>query len=318
MKIKKYDRQKGVPSMKESPVSAVFGAGGGSSADTTALAMRVAMLESTVVKLTNLIDQKGEYLRRGGDVTDGTYCFGDVRADSYGTNSLVRIAEDSDREKGFVSIISYDSGTVPFAGQQGDYTMIDAEPRVNYKGFAEVRVENAFTIEKAIEGMQVRFRIGYNIPPAHAKDFTISQVVAYVGRPIEPAVPSPVMEMPGIGGVEPGIGDAEVETMFWTQCDVVGNIAKFNVTSAGENLTFGVKVVVYYTYYTIHQVASPSINAWCAGTNGDRTFCSTEEKRDAELNQYGLTVMKKDTEGMEVRCDGIYRTTDGVNWVKVV
>ena len=311
MKIKKYDRQKGVPSMKESPVSAVFGAGGGSSADTTALAMRVAMLESTVVKLTNLIDQKGEYLRRGGDVTDGTYCFGDVRADSYGTNSLVRIAEDSDREKGFVSIISYDSGTVPFAGQQGDYTMIDAEPRVNYKGFAEVRVENAFTIEKAIEGMQVRFRIGYNIPPAHAKDFTISQVVAYVGRPIEPAVPSPVMEMPGIG-------DVEVESMFWTQCDVVGNIAKFNVTSAGENLTFGVKVVVYYTFYTQSQVTGATINAWCAGTNGDRTFCSTEEKRDTELNQYGLTVMKKDTEGMEVRCDGIYRTTDGVTWVKVV
>ena len=311
MKIKKYDRQKGVPSMKESPVSAVFGAGGGSSADTTALAMRVAMLESTVVKLTNLIDQKGEYLRRGGDVTDGTYCFGDVRADSYGTNSLVRIAEDSDREKGFVSIISYDSGTVPFAGQQGDYTMIDVEPRVNYKGVAEVRVENAFTIEKAIEGMQVRFRIGYNIPPAHAKDFTISQVVAYVGRPIEPAVPSPVMEMPGIG-------DVDAESMFWTQCDVVGNIAKFNVTSAGENLTFGVKVVVYYTFYTQSQVTGATINAWCAGTNGDRTFCSTEEKRDAELNQYGLTVMKKDTEGMEVRCDGIYRTTDGVTWVKVV
>lgn len=310
MKIKKYDRQKGVPSMKESPVSAVFGAGGGSSADTTALAMRVAMLESTVVKLTNLIDQKGEYLRRGGDVTDGTYCFGDVRADSYGTNSLVRIAEDSDREKGFVSIISYDSGTVPFAGQQGDYTMIDAEPRVNYKGFAEVRVENAFTIEKAIEGMQVRFRIGYTTP-AHAKDFTISQVVAYVGEPIEPAVPSPVMEMPGIG-------DVEAESMFWTQCDVVGNIAKFNVTSAGENLTFGVKVVVYYTFYTQSQVTGATINAWCAGTNGDRTFCSTEEKRDAELNQYGLTVMKKDTEGMEVRCDGIYRTTDGVTWVKVV
>ena len=313
MKIKKYDRQKGVPSMKESPVSAVFGAGGGSSADTTALAMRVAMLESTVVKLTNLIDQKGEYLRRGGDVTDGTYCFGDVRADSYGTNSLVRIAEDSDREKGFVSIISYDSGTVPFAGQQGDYTMIDAEPRVNYKGFAEVRVENAFTIEKAIEGMQVRFRIGYNTP-AHAKDFSISQVVAYVGRPIEPAVPSPVMETPGIGD----IGDVEVESMFWTQCDVVGNIAKFNVTSAGENLTFGVKVVVYYTFYTQSQVTGVTINAWCDGTNGDRTFCSTEEKRDAELNQYGLTVMKKDTEGMEVRCDGIYRTTDGVTWVKVV
>ena len=315
MKIKKYDRQKGVSSTKESPVSAVFGAGGGSSADTTALAMRVAMLESTVVKLTNLIAQKGEYLRRGGDVTDGTYCFGDVRADSYGTNSLVSIAEDSDYEKGFVRITSYDSGTVPFAGQQGDYTMIDAEPRVNYKGVAEVRVENAFTIEQAIEGMQVRFRIGYNTP-AHEKDFTISQVVAYVGMPIEPAVPSPVMETPGIG--DGGIGDVEVESMFWTQCDVVGNIAKFNVTSAGENLTFGVKVVVYYTFYTQSQVTGVTINAWCAGTNGDRTFCTTQDKRDAELNQYGLTVMKKDTEGMEVRCDGIYRTTDGVNWVKVV
>ena len=316
MKIKKYDRQKGVPSMKESPVSAVFGAVGGSSSDTTALAMRVAMLESTVVKLTNLISEKGEYLRRGGDVTDGTYWFGDVRADSYGTNSLVRIAEDSDHEKGFVSITSYDSGTVPFSGKQGDYTMIDAEPRVNYKGSAEVRVENAFAIEKAIEGMQVRFRIGYNIPPAHAKNFTISQVVAYVGIPIEPAVPSPVMETPGIG--DGGIGDVEVESMFWTQCDVVGNIAKFNVTKAGENLTFGVKVVVYYTYYTRDQVASASINAWCAGTNGDRTFCTTQEKRDAELNQYGLTIMKNETIGMEVRCDGIYRTTDGVNWVKVV
>ena len=310
MKIKKYDRQKGVARMKESPVSAVFGAGGGSSADTTALAMRVAMLESTVVKLTNLISQKGEYLRRGGDVTDGTYWFGDVRADSYGTNSLVRIAEDSNHEKGFVSINSYDSGTVPFTGKQGDYTVIDAEPRVNYKGVAEVRVENAITIEKAIEGMQVRFRIGYNTP-AHEKDFTISQVVAYVGEPIEPAVPSPVMETPGIG-------DVEVESMFWTQCDVVGNIAKFNVTSAGENLTFGVKVVVYYTFYTQSQVTGVTINAWCAGTNGDRTFCTTQEKRDAELNQYGLTVMKKDTEGMEVRCDGIYRTTDGVNWIKVV
>ena len=314
MKIKKYDRQKGVASMKESPVSAVFGAGGGSSADTTSLAMRVSMLESTVVKLTNLIAQKGEYLRRGGDVTDGTYWFGDVRADSYGTNSLVRIAEDSAHEKGFVSINSYDSGTVPFAGKQGDYTMIDAEPRVNYKGVAEVRVENAFTIEKAIEGMQVRFRIGYNTP-SHAKDFTIGQVVAYVGTPIEPAVPSPVMEMPG---TVPGIGDVEAESMFWTQCDVVGNIAKFNVTSAGENLTFGVKVVVYYTFYTQSQVTGATINAWCAGTNGDRTFCTTQEKRNAELNQYGLTVMKKDTDGMEVRCDGIYRTTDGVNWIKVV
>ena len=313
MKIKKYDRQKGVSSMKESPVSAVFGSGGGSSADTTALAMRVAMIESTVVKLTNLIAQKGEYLRRGGDVTDGTYWFGDVRADSYGTNSLVRIAEDSAHEKGFVSINSYDSGTVPFSGQQGDYTIVDAEPRVNYKGFAEVRVENAFTIEKAIEGMQVRFRIGYNTP-VHAKDFTIVQVVAYVGEPIEPAVPSPVMETPGIGD----IGDVEVESMFWTQCDVVGNIAKFNLTSAGENLTFGVKVVVYYTFYTQSQVTGVTINAWCAGTNGDRTFCTTQDKRDAELNQYGLTVMKKDTEGMEVRCDGIYRTTDGVNWIKVV
>lgn len=313
MKIKKYDRQKGVSSMKESPVSAVFGAGGVSSSDTTALAMRVSMLESTVVKLTNLISQKGEYLRRGGDVTDGTYCFGDVRADSYCTNSLVRIAEDSAHEKGFVSINSYDSGTVPFSGQQGDYTIVDAEPRVNYKGFAEVRVENAFTIEKAIEGMQVRFRIGYNTP-VHAKDFTIVQVVAYVGEPIEPAVPSPVMETPGIGD----IGDVEVESMFWTQCDVVGNIAKFNLTSAGENLTFGVKVVVYYTFYTQSQVTGVTINAWCAGTNGDRTFCTTQDKRDAELNQYGLTVMKKDTEGMEVRCDGIYRTTDGVNWIKVV
>lgn len=314
MKIKKYDRQKGVASMKESPVSAVFGAGGGSSADTTALAMRVAMLESTVVKLTNLIAQKGEYLRRGGDVTDGTYWFGDVRADSYGTNSLVRIAEDSDHEKGFVSIIRYDSGTVPFAGKQGDYTMVDAEPRVNYKGYAEVRVENAFTIEKAIEGMQVRFRIGYNTP-SHSKDFTISQVVAYVGRPIEPAVPSNVMEIPGIGDV----GDVEFESMFWKQCNVVGNIAKFNLTSAGENLTFGVKVVVYYTFYTQSQVTGATINAWCAGTNGDRTFCTTQEKRDAELNQYGLTVMKKDTEGMEVRCDGIYRTTNGgITWVKVV
>lgn len=310
MKIKKYDRQKGVASMKESPVSAVFGAGGGSSADTTALAMRVAMLESTVVKLTNLISQKGEYLRRGGDVTDGTYWFGDVRADSYGTNSLVRIAEDSDHEKGFVSINSYDSGTVPFYGKQGDYTMIDAEPRVNYKGVAEVRVENAFTLEEAIEGMQVRFRIGYNTP-SHAKEFTISQVVAYVGKPIEPAVPSRVMETPGIG-------DVEVESMFWKQCDVVGNIAKLNVTSAGENLTFGVKVVVYYTFYTQSQVTGVTINAWCDGTNGDRTFCTTQEKRDVELNQYGLTVMKKDTEGMEVRCDGIYRTTDGVNWIKVV
>ena len=317
MKIKKYDRQKGVSSMKESPVSAVLGAGGGSSADTNALAMRVSMLESTVVKLTNLISQKGEYLRRGGDVTDGTYWFGDVRADSYGTNSLVRIAEDSDHEKGFVSIISYDSGTVPFAGKQGDYTMIDAEPRVSYKGVAEVRVENAFTLEKAIEGMQVRFQIGYNTP-SHANDFTIAQVVAYVGMPIQPAVPSPVMEMPGVG--DGGIGDVEVESMFWTQCDVVGNIAKFNVTSdsAGENMTFGVKVVVYYTYYTLSNVTGVSINAWCAGTNGDRTFCTTQEKRDAELNQYGLTVMKKDTEGMEVRCDGIYRTTDGVTWVKVV
>ena len=314
MKIKKYDRQKGVPSMTDSPVSAVFGAGGGSSADTTALAMRVSMLESTVVKLTNLIAQKGEYLRRGGDVTDGTYCFGDVRADSYCTNSLVRIAEDSDHEKGFVSINSYDSGTVPFAGKQGDYTIIDAEPRVNYKGYAEVRVENAFAIEKAIEGMQVRFRIGYNTP-SHAKDFTISQVVAYVGEPIEPAVPSHVMGTPGIGD---GTGDIEVESMFWTQCDVVGNIAKFNLTSAGENLTFGVKVVVYYTFYTQSQVTGVTINAWCAGTNGDRTFCTTQDKRDAELNQYGLTVMKKDTEGMEVRCDGIYRTTDGVTWVKVV
>ena len=312
MKIKKYDRQKGVASMKASPVSAVFGAGGGSLEDTNALAMRVAMLESTVVKLTNLISQKGEYLRRGGDVTDGTYWFGDVRADSYGTNSLVRIAEDSAHEKGFVSIISYDSGTVPFAGKQGDYTMIDVEPRVNYKGVAEVRVENAFTIEKAIEGMQVRFRIGYNTP-SHANDFTIAQVVAYVGMPIEPAVPSPVMETPGIG-------DVEVESMFWTQCDVVGNIATFNVTSdsAGENMTFGVKVVVYYTYYTQSQVTGASINAWCAGTNGDRTFCTTQEKRDAELNQYGLTIMKNETIGMEVRCDGIYRTTDGVNWVKVV
>ena len=315
MKIKKYDRQKGVASMKESPVSAVFGAGGGSSADTTALAMRVSMLEGTVVKLTNLIAQKGEYRRRGGDITDGTYCFGDVRADSYGTNSLVRIAEDSAQEKGFVSINSYDSGTVPFAGKQGDYTMIDAEPRVNYKGVAEVRVENAFTIEKAIEGMQVRFRIGYNTP-SHAKDFTITQVIAYVGEPIELAVPSHVMEMPGVG--DGGIGDVEVESMFWTQCDVVGNISKFNVTSAGENLTFGVKVVVYYTFYTQSQVTGATINAWCAGTNGDRTFCSTEEKREAELNQYGLTVRKNETEGMEVRCDGIYRTTDGVTWVKVV
>ena len=315
MKIKKYDRQKGVASMKASPVSAVFGAGGGSLEDTNALAMRVAMLESTVVKLTNLISQKGEYLRRGGDVTDGTYVFGDVRADSYGTNSLVRIAEDSDYEKGFVSIISYDSGTVPFAGKQGDYTMIDAEPRVNYKGYVEVRVENAFTLDKAIEGMQVRFRIGYNTP-SHANDFTIAQVVAYVGMPIEPAVPSPVMETPGVG--DGGIGDVEVESMFWTQCDVVGNIAQFNVTSAGENLTFGVKVVVYYSFYTQSQVTGATINAWCSGTNGDRTFCSTDEKRDAELNQYGLTVMKKDTEGMEVRCDGIYRTTDGVNWIKVV
>ena len=312
MKIKKYDRQKGVASMKASPVSAVFGAGGGSLEDTNALAMRVAMLESTVVKLTNLIAKKGEYLRRGGDVTDGIYVFGDVRADSYGTNSLVRIAEDSDYEKGFVSIISYDSGTVPFAGKQGDYTMIDAEPRVNYKGVAEVRVENAFTLDKAIEGMQVRFRIGYNTP-SHANDFTIAQVVAYVGMPIEPAVPSPVMETPGIG-------DVEVESMFWTQCDVVGNIAKFNVTSdsAGENMTFGVKAVVYYTYYTQSQVTGASINAWCAGTNGDRTFCTTQEKRDAELNQYGLTIMKNETIGMEVRCDGIYRTTDGVTWVKVV
>lgn len=316
MKIKKYDRQKGVAIMKESPVSAVFGSGGGSSADTNALAMRVSMLESTVVKLTNLISQKGEYLRRGGDVTDGTYCFGDVRADSYGTNSLVRIAEDDAHEKGFVSINSYDSGTVPFAGQQGDYTIIDAEPRVNYKGVAEVRVANAFSIEKAIEGMQVRFRIGYNTP-AHAKDFTISQVVAYVGMPIEPAVPYPVMETPGIGDIG-DIGDAEVESMFWTQCDVVGNIAKFNVTSAGENLTFGVKVVVYYTFYTQSQVTGVTINAWCAGTNGDRTFCTTQDKRDSELNQYGLTVIKNETEGMEVRCDGIYRTTDGVNWIKVV
>ena len=136
MKIKKYDRQKGVASMKESPVSAVFGAGGGSSADTTALAMRVSMLESTVVKLTNLIAQKGEYLRRGGDVTDGTYWFGDVRADSYGTNSLVRIAEDSANEKGFVSKIVTPSPTcvcsfpchAPMPGRSAPSTMAGCHP----------------------------------------------------------------------------------------------------------------------------------------------------------------------------------------------
>ena len=62
------------------------------------------MLESTVLRLSNELEKKQEYLRKGGDSTSGAYTFGSVRADRFDTLGRVEIFENSDDGIGYVRI----------------------------------------------------------------------------------------------------------------------------------------------------------------------------------------------------------------------
>ena len=136
MKVLKYDRVKGSATVQPSPRLSYVG--GIQSADISAINQRLAMLESTVLRLSNELEKKQEYIRKGGDSTSGAYTFGSVRADRFDTLGRVEIFENSDDGIGYVRIKGFGNSSIPFVPKQGDYTYIEAEYRVEEKGVATV------------------------------------------------------------------------------------------------------------------------------------------------------------------------------------
>ena len=316
MKVLKYDRVKGSATVQSSPRLSYVG--GIQSADISAINQRLAMLESTVLRLSNEIEKKQEYLRKGGDSTSGPYTFGSVRADRFDTLGRVEVFEDSDDGIGYVRIKGFGNSSIPFVPKQGDYTYIEAEYRVEVKGTATVEGDDVFAIESAKQGMQVKFKVGYNTPSL-PKDFRINNIRAFVGLPISPAGTEIVLA-PSVGE-SPDTDTGEVQSHFWHECDVNyrTNTATFtlpfDVTSATN---CAVRVEVYYTFLTYSEISSATINAWYDGTWGDTTFTTLSESKQLTATQDYLQLMKDDEIGYQLRADGLFKTTDGVNWIKVV
>ena len=316
MKVLKYDRVKGSATVQSSPRLSYVG--GIQSADISAINQRLAMLESTVLRLSNEIEKKQEYLRKGGDSTSGPYTFGSVRADRFDTLGRVEIFENSDDGIGYVRIKGFGNSSIPFVPKQGDYTYIEAEYRVEVKGTATVEGDDVFAIESAKQGMQVKFKVGYNTPSL-PKDFKINNIRAFVGLPISPAGTEIVLA-PSVGE-SPDTDTGEVQSHFWHECDVNyrTNTATFtlpfDVTSATN---CAVRVEVYYTFLTYSEISSATINAWYDGTWGDTTFTTLSESKQLTATQDYLQLMKDDEIGYQLRADGLFKTTDGVNWIKVV
>ena len=315
MKVLKYDRVKGSATVQSSPRLSYVG--GIQSADISAINQRLAMLESTVLRLSNELEKKQEYLRKGGDSTNGAYTFGSVRADRFDTLGRVEVFEDSDDGIGYVRIKGFGNSSIPFVPKQGDYTYIDAEYRVEVKGVATVEGDNVFTIESAKQGMQVKFKVGYNTPSL-PRDFKITNIRAFVGFPIV-GPEAQQMIPPSVGGSSSG--DTQETSHFWYECDVnyttktATFTLPFDITSATN---CAVRVEVYYTFLTYSEISSATINAWYDGTWGTTTFTTFAEQKQLTATQDYLQLMKDDETGYQLRADGLFKTTDGVNWVKVV
>lgn len=316
MKVLKYDRVKGSATVQSSPRLTYIA--GNSGADISAINQRLAMLESTVLRLSNELEKKQEYLRKGGDSTSGAYTFGSVRADRFDTLGRVEVFENSDDGIGYVRIKGFGNSSIPFVPKQGDYTYIEAEYRVEVKGTATVEGDNVFSIESAKQGMQVKFKVGYNTPSL-PKDFKITNIRAFVGFPITPAGTEIVLA-PSVG--ESSVTDTgEGQSHFLYECDVnyTSNTATFtlpfDVTSATN---CAVRVEVYYTFLTYSEISSATINAWYDGTWGDTTFTTFAEQKQLTATQDYIQLMKDDEIGYQLRADGLFKTTDGVNWIKVV
>ena len=316
MKVLKYDRVKGSATVQSSPRLSYVG--GIQSADISAINQRLAMLESTVLRLSNELEKKQEYLRKGGDSTSGPYTFGSVRADRFDTLGRVEVFEDSDDGIGYVRIKGFGNSSIPFVPKQGDHTYIEAEYRVEVKGTATVEGDNVFSIESAKQGMQVKFKVGYNTPSL-PRDFKITNIRAFVGLPITPAGTEIVLA-PSVGESS-GTDTGEGQSHFWYECDVNYKThtstftLPFDITSATN---CAVRVEVYYTFLTYSEISSATINAWYEGTCGDTTFTTFAEKKQLTATQDYLQLMKDDEIGYQLRADGLFKTTDGVNWIKVV
>ena len=311
MKVLKYDRAKGSATTQSSRLSYVSSPG----VNLADINQRIAMLESTVLRLSNEIEKGQSYLLKGGDRTSGAYTFGSVKADRFDTNSRVEVFENSDEGRGYIRINGFGNSTIPFVPKQGELNYIEVTPRLEVKGVASVEGE-AFTIISATEGQQIKFKVGYNIP-ALKKDFTITLVRAYVGIPITPAVPSPSLA-PSVGD---GTGGDVVEySHFWYECDVeyTSNIATFTVTGNMTDVECSVKVEIYYTFITNSELAMASIQAWYDGTEGNRTFKTADEPKLFTATQEKIELKANNERGYQLRADGLYKTTDGTNWEKVV
>ena len=316
MKVLKYDRVKGTAPVQSSPRLSYVG--GIQSADISAINQRLAMLESTVLRLSNEIEKKQEYLRKGGDSTSGPYTFGSVRADRFDTLGRVEIFENSDDGIGYVRIKGFGNSSIPFVPKQGDYTYIEAESRVQVKGTATVDGDNVFAIESAKQGMQIKFKVGYDTPSLPS-DFKINNIRAFVGFPI--VGPNAQQMIPPSSGGSSGGDIAEEISHWWYECDVnyKSHTATFtipyDITSATN---CAVRVEVYYTFLTYSEISSATINAWYDGTWGTTTFTTLAEQKQLTATQDYLQLMKDDETGYQLRADGLYKTTDGVNWIKVV
>ena len=316
MKVLKYDRVKGSATVQSSPRLSYVG--GIQSADISAINQRLAMLESTVLRLSNEIEKKQEYLRKGGDSTSGPYTFGSVRADRFDTLGRVEIFENSDDGIGYVRIKGFGNSSIPFVPKQGDYTYIEAESRVQVKGTATVDGDNVFAIESAKQGMQIKFKVGYDTPSLPS-DFKINNIRAFVGFPI--VGPNAQQMIPPSSGGSSGGDIAEEISHWWYECDVnyKSHTATFtipyDITSATN---CAVRVEVYYTFLTYSEISSATINAWYDGTWGTTTFTTLAEQKQLTATQDYLQLMKDDETGYQLRADGLYKTTDGVNWIKVV
>ena len=316
MKVLKYDRVKGSATVQSSPRLSYVG--GIQSADISAINQRLAMLESTVLRLSNELEKKQEYLRKGGDSTSGPYTFGSVRADRFDTIGRVEIFENSDDGIGYVRIKGFGNSSIPFVPKQGDYTYIEAESRVQVKGTATVDGDNVFVIESAKQGMQIKFKVGYDTPSLPS-DFKITNIRAFVGFPI--VGPEAQQMIPPSSGGSSGGDIAEEISHWWYECDVnyKSHTATFtipyDITSATN---CAVRVEVYYTFLTYSDISSATINAWYDGTWGTTTFTTLAEQKQLTATQDYLQLMKDDETGYQLRADGLYKTTDGVNWIKVV
>lgn len=316
MKVLKYDRVKGSATVQSSPRLSYIS--GNSGADISAINQRLAMLESTVLRLSNEIEKKQEYLRKGGDSTSGAYTFGSVRADRFDTLGRVEVFENSDEGIGYVRIKGFGNSSIPFVPKQGEHIYIEAEYRVEEKGTATVEGDNVFAIESAKQGMQIKFKVGYNTPSLPS-DFKINNIRAFVGFPIV-GPEAQQMIPPSVGGSSSG-DIAEEISHFWYECDVnykthtATFTLPFDITSSTN---CAVRVEVYYTFLTYSEISSATINAWYDGTWGDTTFTTLAEQKQLTATQDSVEVMQNDEVGCQLRADGLYKTTDGVNWVKVV